>query len=1227
MRRSRNRAVNLERSDAVARFAARTSWALLITGACATALASNPIPGHYQEPGLSPNRDYIDQHVTEKIDPFTGKLQIHSVDLFFPGNGGLDIKVQRSYSSVDEFLLDQRDTNLVVPSPIGVGWSMHFGRVMRRFPIGLCASNLSSTNTPVVELPDGSRQLMYLMAPELQQAIGLAFDRTHWISNSRWRAECAANGIGMIVFSPDGMRFEMTTPGVSFGSAVFPNNVWYTTRIVDRNGNSLEFEYVNNGTATSVRRIVGRDAGGLLDGRQVTFNYSGNRLDTVTDGARIWTYQHAYSGSVVGAERFPFLARVVRPDGQSWRYEYNMDKLRDASGNDLPGAYSMRRIVYPTGGSYSYDYGFQSFSRTSRQKTTVVSFKRGSDLNVWQFSYDPADDLCQRVGNTCEFVDGSYDKTTIVAPDAVYEYRHIGANTVTGGLFWSIGMLLSKRIDGNEGIGWYELEQPISLAAQKISNSFIFRPGIPSGDAAVYAPISTGMLRKRNGTEYRTVMSDHDALGNARTIVETGPNGDGGQNIRTTTLQYYVNLGKWIIRLPRVETTSGIGQVVRDYDPGNANLRSENRYGVITSWTYTPQGDIESKTDARQNQVLYQNYRRGVPQREVHPESVIIARVVSDAGNVVQETDGEGKTVGYGYDGLNRITTIDHPLAGSADVTVNWASNSRVVTRGNYLETTNFDQYGRVASVTHRDLTTGQLISQTYAYDAYGRQRFASYPNDTRGTRTDHDVLGRVWKVEHATTLSGTPQATMSNYYAGNVVRMLSERRFRYQYVYRGFGNPDKQDLMQIITPAGVTEASVAITRNNLGQPLSVTQDGKARRFDYYPNYFLWKQTDPETGVTEFGRDQVGNMTSRKVGASQATFFDYDARNRLKMIRYQASAGIPAAPNVTRTYYRDDKVRTIESSSAVRSFEYDDNKNLTVDTLTLPLRPAYAARYTYDGNDALASITYGSGARVGYAPDAFGRPTKAAPYVTAVEHFANGAVKRLVYANGATTDVTQNARLWPETIVSASGIAKITNLTYAYDPVGNVSKMTDTVINGNNWELIEYDAVDRLTAAIPRVGVVGGQNAYFGVSVTYDGRGNIRTKRTGLDSLWYQYDPGTDLLTGISRSSCDPGEFGGSCTTSPYSYDLFGNITRRGETTFQYNAAQQLVCARCFTASEARYTYDGQGMRVSTLRASNTTVFVYGSAGNLMWEVAQNGEIKEYYYVAGKQVAVRRLRP
>jgi hypothetical protein len=99
-----------------------------------------PIPSFYQEPGLAPNRDFS-RNANERIDPFTGKLQWHYVDTFLPANGGMDIKVQRSYSSMNEVVHDN--------SPVGMGWTMHFGRVLRKGNVDICMLGQGSTvNSP-----------------------------------------------------------------------------------------------------------------------------------------------------------------------------------------------------------------------------------------------------------------------------------------------------------------------------------------------------------------------------------------------------------------------------------------------------------------------------------------------------------------------------------------------------------------------------------------------------------------------------------------------------------------------------------------------------------------------------------------------------------------------------------------------------------------------------------------------------------------------------------------------------------------------------------------------------------------------------------------------------------------------------------------------------------------------------------------------------------------------
>lgn len=63
------------------------------------ALAQEVQPDFYREPGIYPHRNYIRPSANEHIDPFTGALQLHYVDIHLPGNGGFDLNVVRSYNS------------------------------------------------------------------------------------------------------------------------------------------------------------------------------------------------------------------------------------------------------------------------------------------------------------------------------------------------------------------------------------------------------------------------------------------------------------------------------------------------------------------------------------------------------------------------------------------------------------------------------------------------------------------------------------------------------------------------------------------------------------------------------------------------------------------------------------------------------------------------------------------------------------------------------------------------------------------------------------------------------------------------------------------------------------------------------------------------------------------------------------------------------------------------
>lgn len=109
----------------------------------------------YKDPGLYPNRSYLNQHFNEHIDPFTGALQHHYVDIHLPGNGGFDLDVTRSYNSAS---VDSANP-ASYESLAGLGWTLHFGRVLKVGNTGICSNANTSTilDNPVKGLRGGTR--------------------------------------------------------------------------------------------------------------------------------------------------------------------------------------------------------------------------------------------------------------------------------------------------------------------------------------------------------------------------------------------------------------------------------------------------------------------------------------------------------------------------------------------------------------------------------------------------------------------------------------------------------------------------------------------------------------------------------------------------------------------------------------------------------------------------------------------------------------------------------------------------------------------------------------------------------------------------------------------------------------------------------------------------------------------------------------------------------------
>ena len=82
----------------------------------------------YYEPGINPYREQASQDGIESVDPYSGMLKVRHLDLFVPGNGGLDIKVLRTYDSASVYQLGVGGIGLPA---MGYGWTFGFGPLLK----------------------------------------------------------------------------------------------------------------------------------------------------------------------------------------------------------------------------------------------------------------------------------------------------------------------------------------------------------------------------------------------------------------------------------------------------------------------------------------------------------------------------------------------------------------------------------------------------------------------------------------------------------------------------------------------------------------------------------------------------------------------------------------------------------------------------------------------------------------------------------------------------------------------------------------------------------------------------------------------------------------------------------------------------------------------------------------------------------------------------------------
>ncbi len=801
---------------------------------------------------------------------------------------------------------------------------------------------------------------------------------------------------------------------------------------------------------------------------------------------------------------------------------------------------------------------------------------------------------------------------------------------------------------GPLGYGWTD-SYNISLT---VSGSTV---AVKYGDGHVeqYTSNGNGIFTPKWGGIYSTLVQNQDGTytitNKAQTVYNFASNGQ-----LTSIVDKNGNAVSLVYTGGNLTSVAGSnGRTLSfNYDSSNRITSITDPLGRTVSYTYDANGNLASCTDADGGKWSYQYDSSHEIAQILNPLGNVLVANTYESSKVVSQADGLGnittfqydtpssgdttvtdpmgrKTV-YGHDSKYELTQLVNPLGQTVSYAYDANEDLTSVTdvRGNITLYT-YDAMGNVTSKTD---PLGDVISITYdvwndpltVTDALGNKTTFTY--DSKGNLlTATDALGDVTTFTYTSTgqISSITNAnnnstTFSYDSAGDLLEAKNPLGDSTGYTYDAAGRKLS------VTDANGQKTSYAYDGDD--NTISVTDpDGKAATFAYDADNNLISATDkngvttsyaynvlnkavsidsPDTGTTTLTYDPDGEVQTRTDANGITRTYGYDAGGRLTSITFP-DAGQNVALSYDASASQTGFLTGVTDPSGVTTYQYDALGRMIQKQATI-LGIVYTTSYQYDKDGNLVSETYPDGRQVAYAFNAVNFPInvnetalkkKVAPVASAISYDKVGNILTLTYGNGLIMQRAYDAT----NRISQMNVPGVLNLSYARDPLGNITGITD-LMKSSNSQAFGYDPLYQLLSA---------QGPWGNQAYTYDANGNRLSGALNAEVGNYAYQ-GNQLLS-VSDGN-----------TESFQYDKDGNITGDGNLSFVYNESNHLAEVMNGTTVLGQYIYNGNGQRVEkTVPANGATIFHYDLAGRLIEETSANGKlIADYIYLGRNPLAM-----
>jgi RHS repeat-associated protein len=993
-----------------------------------------------------------------------------------------------------------------------------------------------------------------------------------------------------------------------------------------RSNYDSSIDFLGQSPATATTLVVVLPAGAEYRFHQVSGSWVSNDTDVdgalATDGSTAWTFTDSND------EIYTYDFTTGRLTSIKSRSGYQQNLAYDSNGNLLSVTDSFNRtlsfgflngvlhtLTDPDGNVFTYDYN-TLHDDTNPNQLAKVTFPTATNPFV-QYVYEDPNYVFSLTGivdeNQARYATWSYDAQMHVASSSLaggadataasYNLNSSGAGTVT--ITNALGKVFVYTLSYLTGVGKIteidEQASPNTQAATVLmgydSNGYLNSLTDENANLTQYQNDSRGEITSETdgvgSSVQRTITTQWDPTYHVPAQVDY-PN-----LLRTN---FYYTGGLLTQLTERDETTQSI--------PYSTN-------GQTRTWSfgYWPSGllhTVDGPLAGTADTVTYAYNANG-----------FVNSVTDELGHITQITAWNGRgepltsidpnniTTQYTYDALGRIKTLTvNPGASQALTSIGYdnAGNVKTVATPDGLTLTyNYDDAHRLSSVVDN---LNETI--TYTRDAMGdvtQETIKSSAGTIVKSQTaTFDELGRVLK-----NIGAAAQTTQHAYDKnGNEIQTTDPRNMVYAHAF---------DALNRLYQETDANLNTTTANYNFKDEIVSVADARSLTTSYVRDGFgdAIQQASPDTGTTVYYYDALGDVTEKLDSRGVETDYTYDAKGRIKTRKIHGTT----AENVTFTYDNAatngiDRLRKIADPSGSTTFNYGP-----LGYVTKEVRVVQANTYnvTFVNNPAghPLTITYPSGRIVTYTRDSMGRisgittkQSAGAPVVTIASSTGYqpfGPLAGFTFGNGLVLSLAYDQDYQLTGIVAANGATTVQNLTYGYDPAGNVSPITDN-LNAARTQSFTYSNINRLKTAA---------GAYGAQSYSYDHVANRLSRTVGGVTDTYAISPTSNQINTVTTGS----------NVRSFSYLPTGQVQNDTRDpahayVYGYNQTGRLASVTLNGATAGTYLVNGLEQRVAKTVGSTTTHFIFDRLGHLLAEAdgATGATQKEYIWLDDLPVAM-----